>query len=486
MKKLSRYMALLLVMVLFVQVPGISLAAKGGTAAKEAASAKTSSGGVLHYDVVVIGSELQGVLLTKSARDQGLDVLILDPRSKPGGELIQGQMIVLDEPNDNKGRSLVQGALKPLYANYKAGDVRKLASFKRFYQKLLQGIPLKSGITIESVKTQGVGSDKTMKSLTYKNRLGGQFTVEADYWVENTDFNALSSKLGEKRIPGMESIYAGQKPDYMAATYMMNFKNVNWGKLHQAVLEDYPLTNVRKKYGANTYVDWNFAAGFSNITYKYKPKDKLFMLRGLNATYQKDGDVVINALLVYDVDPSNPKSVENAVSKAKKEAPYILAFLQKNIPGFAKAKLGELPEYLYIRDYNRYETKYVLDYHDLMSSRMFWDNVTIGGYAVDLQATRVVTKGIEYGKPDRYGIPLRSFMLKSYDNVLVAGKNVGATIKAYGSARIMPTTALAGQTIGIILGRELKQGRRLDELTQADFKRIHQYLEKDYKIVVSK
>lgn len=480
MKKISRYAVLLLVMALVVQVPGISLAAKG------AASAKSSGDGVLHYDVVVIGSELQGVLLAKSARDQGLNVLILDPRSKPGGELIQGQMIVLDEPNDNKGRSLVQGALKPLYADYKAGNVRRLASFEKFYQNLIQGIPLKSGITIESVKTQGEGSNKTVKSLTYKNRLGNPFTVEAEYWVENTDFNALTGKLGESRIPGMESIYDGQKPDYMAATYMLNFKNVNWSKLHQAVLEDYPLTNVRKKYGANTYVDWNFAAGFSNITYNYKPKDKLFMLRGLNATYQKDGDVVINALLVYDVDPSDPKSVENAVSKAKKEAPYILTFMQKNIPGFEKAKLGELPEYLYIRDYNRYETKYVLDYPDLMSSRMFWDNVTIGGYAVDLQATRAVTKGIGYGKPDRYGIPLRSFMLKSYDNVLVAGKNVGATIKAYGSARIVPTTALAGQTIGIILGRELKQGRRLDELTQADFKRIHQYLEKDYKIVVSK
>lgn len=479
-RKIYKYMVLLLVMALFVQVPGISLAAE------EATVAKASNDGVLHYDVVVIGSELQGVLLAKSARDQGLEVLILDPRSEPGGELIQGQMIVLDEPNDNKGRSLVQGTLKPLYADYKAGNVRSLASFKKFYQSLIQGIPLKSGIVIESIESEGEGDDKTVTSLTYKNRLGASFTVKAEYWVENTDFNALTGKLGEKRIPGMESLYDGQNPDYMTATYMLNFKNVNWNKLHQVVLDDYPLTNVRKKYGAGTYVDWNFATGFSNITFNYKPQDKLFMLRGLNATYQKDGNVVINALLIYDVDPSDPKSVENAVSKAKKEAPHVLKFLKKNIPGFEKATLGEMPEYLYIRDYNRYETKYVLDYPDLMSSRMFWDNVTIGGYAVDLQATRAVTKGIGFGKPDRYGIPLRSFMLKSYDNVLVAGKNVGATIKAYGSARIMPTTSLAAQTIGIILGRELKQGKRLDELTEADFKRIHKYLEKDYKIVVNK
>ncbi|MNN25949.1 FAD dependent oxidoreductase [compost metagenome] len=117
---------------------------------------------------------------------------------------------------------------------------------------------------------------------------------------------------------------------------------------------------------------------------------------------------------------------------------------------------------------------------------MFWDNVTIGGYPVDLQATRTVKKGVGYGKPDKYGIPLRSFQLKSYDNVVVAGKNVGATIKAYGSARIMATTALAGQTIGIIMGRELQNNKRLSDLTKTDFHRIHKYLEKDYKIVLNR
>lgn len=475
-KRIFRYLSLLLI---------LALAGHLLPAHAEAAP-KPSDSGIHRYDIVVIGSEIQGVLLARSARQLGMDVLILDPRTKPGGELIQGQMIVLDEPNDNKGRSLVQGELKPLFADYKAGKVRKLGSFDAFYQRMLAGIPIKNGVVIESVNTAAATKGKTVKSLTYRNRLGAAFTVQADYWVENTDFNALSGKLGEKRIPGMESLYDGKQPDYMAATYMLNFKNVNWNKLHQAILKDYPLTNVQSKYGPNTYVDWHFATGFSNITLKYKPTDSQLLLRGLNVTYQKDGDAVINGLLVYDVNPADPKSVAAAVQKGKAEAPHILAYLQKHIPGFEKAKLGSFPEYLYIRDYNRYETKVVLDYPDLMSGRMFWDNVTLGGYSVDLQGTRVVQKGIGFGKPDRYGIPLRSFMLKSYDNVLVAGKNVGATIKAYGSARIMPTTALAGQTIGIIIARESKQGNRLSELTAEDFKRIHGYLEQDYNIAVKR
>ncbi|MGO4276921.1 FAD-dependent oxidoreductase, partial [Paenibacillus sp. TAF58] len=40
--------------------------------------------------VVVIGSEIEGVYLARAAMDEGLSVIILDPRDKPGGQLIQG------------------------------------------------------------------------------------------------------------------------------------------------------------------------------------------------------------------------------------------------------------------------------------------------------------------------------------------------------------------------------------------------------------
>ncbi|MNO24775.1 FAD dependent oxidoreductase [compost metagenome] len=445
-------------------------------AAKPAAPSKA----ITNYDVVIIGSEIQGVLLAKEAVRAGLNVLMLDPRSKPGGELIQGQMFFLDDVNDNKQRSLVQGEIKNLFNGYKAGTIRKASDFQRYYDKVIQGIPLKSGVVLDRVDTKAAGSGKTLSSLTYHDKNGPHVTIQSRYWVENTDYDALSGQLKEARIPGMETIYNGSKPDYMAATYMLNFKNVDWNLLHQRILEDYPLTNVRKKYGPNTYVDWHFATGFSNITNTYATKDKQLRLRGLNAAYQKNGQVIINGLLIYDVNPSDPKSVETAVQKGKAEAPYILSFLRKNIPGFAKAELNGFPDYLYIRDYNRYETKYVLEYKDLMSSRMFWDNVSIGGYSIDLQGTRAIPTGIGFGKPDRYGLPLRSFELKSYDNVLVTGKNVGASIKAYGSARIMPTTALAAQTIGIILGRE--RNKRLTDLSAADFQRIRSYMKKDYQI----
>lgn len=452
----------------------------------EARKAGTCGPGCSRYDVVVIGSEVQGVLLAKAAREHGLGVIILDPRDKPGGELIQGQMQVLDEPNDNRKRSLVQGEFKRLFDAYKAGTVRRDEDFERFFRRWLRGIPLHGGVTIESFDMATAGTERTIRSLVYRNRNGDTRKVEARYWVENTDFNALTGRLGVRRIPGMESLYNGKKPDYMAATYMLKFKRVNWRKLHQAILDDYPLRNVQKKYGPNTYVDRHFATGFSNLMTGYEPRDSQLRLRGLNITNQRNGEALVNGLLIYDVDPADPESVAAAIRKGQTEAPRVLEHLRTHLPGFENAELNGFPEYLYIRDYNRFETRYVLNERDVQEGRMFWDNVSIGGYPMDLQGTRAIPLGIGFGKPDRYGIPLRAFQLKGYDNVLVTGKNIGATIKAYGSARIMATTALAAETIGVILAWAADEDKCLDDLTPEDFRRIHAWLEKRKRIVLAR
>ena len=85
------------------------------------------------------------------------------------------------------------------------------------------------------------------------------------------------------------------------------------------------------------------------------------------------------------------------------------------------------------------------------------------------------------GRPDKYGMPLRSFLLKKYSNVILAGKNVGASAIAYGSARIQPNTGLAAESIGVILG-QIQGKKKLKELTEADMPALHQYLETKYKI----
>lgn len=459
----------------------ISACDKPGAAVKPAADPDKP-------DVVVIGSEIEGIYLARAAADEGLSVLVLDPREHPGGQLIQGEMLYLDEPFADGGKSLLQGNVKKLFAAYKKGDIRKPEQFRQYFAKLIEGIPLESGIAITHVDiaadSGAANPASRVRSITYRTKDGLQKTVTARYFVDNTDFAALTSRLGLKRIPGIETVFASSRErDHMAASLMMKFRNVDWDKFRKEIGR-LSRKELEQKYGSETTVTDMFTWGFGNVGARFQPSSKEVFLRGLNTVNQGDGEVLINALLLYGVDPANDESVRKAIENGKRETERILPHLRAELPGWENAELNGFPNYLYIRDYDRYETEYVLQATDLMSGTMFWDNVSIAGYPLDLQGTLEHTWGERKGVPDKYGMPLRAFLPKGYQNVVVAGKNVGASAVAFGSARIQPNTSLAGEVIGILMARTTGEAG-LAGVTEQDMKQLHQYIRKKYDIQLS-
>lgn len=127
-------------------------------------------------------------------------------------------MLFLDEPMNKERKSLVQGELKALFDGYNKGKIRDLHEFQAYYDKLIQDITLKSGITISGVEEDAAGKGHRMKSLTYKDQDRKTYKVEAYYWVENTDFNALTGLAfkHKRRIPGMETIEKAISPTIWA------------------------------------------------------------------------------------------------------------------------------------------------------------------------------------------------------------------------------------------------------------------------------
>jgi hypothetical protein len=431
-------------------------------------------------DVAVFGSELEGLYLARAAADEGLKVKVFDPREAFGGQVLQGEMLFLDETRDDKYQLLVQGRAKELFDGFRNAKIRKLPEFVQYFDKLKKDIPVESGIKLLEIKqAKGQFGQHAVDSVVYTTKDGAKKAVQADYWVDNTDFAALLSKLQVNRLPGLEQFYGQTNIEYMSTGMMLKFKNVDWAKFNSSFNSLTP-EQRSAKYGGGS-VSESFAIGLSGMTNRYKPSNDRVFLRGLNAVNQRDGEVLINAFLVYTVDPSDDRSVAEAMELGKKELPLILNHFRKNITGWENAELNGAPNYLYIREYNHYETDYVLKPSDMLGARMFWDNVSIAGYPLDLQGTSANKWGIEMGRPDKYGMPLRSFLLKDYDNVITAGKNVGSSAIAYGSARIQPNTSLAAETIGIMLG-QLQGKKKLRELKEADMPALHSYLESKYKI----
>ncbi|WNR45708.1 FAD-dependent oxidoreductase [Paenibacillus roseipurpureus] len=433
-----------------------------------------------HVDVVVIGSELEGLYLARAAADEGLKVKILDPHQAFGGQILQSQMLFLDETRDEHGQLLVQGRAKELFDGFRNAKIRKLSEFTTYMNKLSKDIPIESGITIQDVEQiQTPDYMHKIPSITYRTDKSEIKKITASYWVDNSDFAALLSRLEVKRLPGLEKFYGQKEIEYMSAGMMMKFKNVDWKKFNSTFNGLKP-EDRSKQFGGGSVSD-SFAIGLSGMTKAYHPSNDRVFLRGLNAVNQRDGEVLINALLVYTIDPAKPASVQEAVNLGTKETALILQHFRKTLPGWEKAELGELPTYPYVREYNHYEMDYTLKPSDLLAGTMFWDNVSIGGYPLDLQGTSANKWGIEMGRPDKYGMPLRSFLLKNYENVLAAGKNVGSSAIAYGSTRIQPNTSLAAESIGVILG-QLHGKMKLREITPAEMSNLQAYLAAHYQI----
>lgn len=431
-------------------------------------------------DIVIVGTEMEGMYLARAAADEGLKVVVLDPREAVGGQLLEAEMLFLDETKDDQGKSLVQGRIKQLFDGFKSAKIRKKSEYVRYFDTLVHGIPIESGVTLTKVNA-GTGklTSQAVQSVSYQTKDKTTKTIEAQYWVENTDNGTLAGKLNVTRMPGLEAFYGQHNVEYMSAGIMMKFKGVDWARFSSS-FNALTAEERSKKYGGG-YVNDSFAIGLVGMTNAYKATNPRLFLRGLNAVNQRDGEVLINALLVYTIDPADPKSVAEGLELGKKELPLIRDHFRKSIVGWEHAELNGFPDYLYIREYNHYETDYVLKPSDMLGASMFWDNVSIAGYPLDLQGTSANKWGIEMGRPDKYGMPLRSFLLRNYDNVILAGKNVGSSAIAYGSARIQPNTGLAAESIGVILG-QIQGKKKLRELKEDDMKPLHAYLESKYQI----
>ncbi|GAA4800372.1 hypothetical protein GCM10023231_31430 [Olivibacter ginsenosidimutans] len=105
------------------------------------------------------------------------------------------------------------------------------------------------------------------------------------------------------------------------------------------------------------------------------------------------------------------------------------------------------------RESRRITGDYIITQRDVQAPKLFEDRVAYGGWPLDdhLPAGMDDTsldpfRSIPLKGP--YSIPLRSLYSKSFDNLVMAGRNISTTHVALSSTRVMATCATMGQAIG--------------------------------------
>lgn len=104
------------------------------------------------------------------------------------------------------------------------------------------------------------------------------------------------------------------------------------------------------------------------------------------------------------------------------------------------------------RESRRFEGLYMLTQHDIVEQTEFPDAVAYGGWAIDLHPAEGVYSSApscnQYHSEGVYSIPYRCYVSKDISNLYIVGRLISVSHVAFGSTRVMITSALGGQAIG--------------------------------------
>lgn len=158
---------------------------------------------------------------------------------------------------------------------------------------------------------------------------------------------------------------------------------------------------------------------------------------------------------VFHVDGTDEKSITDGIVQARKRMREYEYYYTHYLEGYENAKLLLTGDILGIRETRRIVCEYMARLEDYQEHTIFADEIGRYCYPIDIHSHAIGVKeaggefyaeGYQYGKS--YGISYRSLIPKKLDNVLVAGRCVGAERTMMGSMRVMPCCFITGMAAG--------------------------------------
>lgn len=390
----------------------------------------------LTYQVVVVGSDPEGIAAAVSAARNGLTTVLVDRRDRVGGLYTVGWLNTLDmNYKGDKTREVVNKGIFSEFHRRIGGDVAfDIPTAQQVFEDMLREAGVQ--VILEASNIKPVLERNTVRGVTFQKegvsyQVLGQAVIDA---TQDADIAALSGvpyKFGREDL--------GFPGEVGAVTLVFAVKNVNWPKVVEYLQnDDNPYTGANKKSA------WGY-----EIMFQAPTADPNIQIRGLNAGRQKDGTVIINALQIFHLNPLDEEAKRQAIERAKAELPGIIQFMRENAVGFERAELAGVAPELYVRDSRHIEGEYTLTAEDVFENRNQEMAVAFGSYPIDIQAREKGQTGCALNGINPYGIPLGVMVPKKVDGLLVASRSASYDVVAHGSARTVPVGMALGQAAGV-------------------------------------
>lgn len=395
------------------------------------------------YDVIVVGSDPEGIAAALSAARNGMKTLLLSKDSTPGGLYTLGALNFIDVPETRDGTTLVGGIYEE-FVNAVGGSGFDIVNAANVFDDMLKA---EDNLTVRyNAQFQSPVMDGTTITGVTVLEDDQEVTYSAPYVIDATQDGDVSAAAGAPYTYAGEDI--GERDREMGATLVFRLSGVNWDSMCRYLTVKRGIGELLNK-STSMGVSGNTAWGFSDEGYAYEPEDSAMRLRGFNMARQDNGDVLVNALLIFDVDPLDEESREEGIARAEKELENIIPYLQDEFWGFDDCALVGTAEDLYVRESRHITCEYNLTVDDLLENRWQEDAICVTSYPIDVQPTKTQTYGTVVGYPDQYAVGYKSLVPKDVEGLLVVGRAAGYTSLAAGSARIVPTGIACGEAAGV-------------------------------------
>jgi flavin-dependent dehydrogenase len=403
------------------------------------------------YDVIVVGGDPEGVAAALSASRNGLKTLLVEEGEALGGLFTLGMLNFLDMNYGPDGELLTQGIFQEFYRDM--GNAFDVEQAKAWFLKKTQrekNLTLKLGAKVlgpvmENRSAAGVILLENGRETPYYSLTVIDATVDAD----------IAAQAGVPYTVGGEDY--GERKEGMAVTLVFEVSGVNWDEVTRYLSED------DEHSGADETSAW----GYGKEAAQYEPADAQMQLRGPNLARQENGNVLINALLIFGVDGLDPESRAAGIERGLQEIPRVVAFMRERFAGFGQAEFAGAASRLYVRETRHIQGEYRLNINDVMENADQWDRVAHGSYPVDIQATGPDNAGHVLGWPVIYSIPFRCLVPLNAENLLVVGRSASYDSLPHGSARVVPVGMAAGEAAGVAAAWSVRREMSFREMTRS-------------------
>lgn len=382
-------------------------------------------------DIIVAGGGPSGVAAAVAAARRGKKVILLEQSGTLGGASILS--MVAELMNFDDGQNFVsKGIGEEIFKKLNLADNRcrqwhniRYEQLKRVYDELVTEAGVE--VMFYTRVVDALCADGTVTHLLISVP-EGIYALEAEVFVDCSGSGSLAY------YAGAEYEYGDASGSTMSATICSLWGGVDFSK------KGSDGENYEKAYRDGVFSHYDSA------------------LPGIKKNYPEINVGGGNVGHCFGVDDRDVKSLTEAMFHGRKILAEYETYYRNYVAGCENAVLIKSADYIGIRESRRIKCEYMLTVDSFFAKESFPDEIGRYSYPIDIHPmtpdkagmagfSKAVSMRHEDG--ETYSIPYRCLVPKGIDNLLVAGRCIGADRPMQASARVIPCCYITGQAAGI-------------------------------------